>query len=206
MPTLRRTAKLTERPVAVLKRAEIKRASSSGYAVNPGDIICLVKGESGNVHTTTLRRNKKHTCTCEGNARWHRQCYHIKAMVKAENARWEAERNHEASVAAHQAERAEADRIAAEAKVIEEARQVAATELAKAGEVVAEAAVATRAKKIRRGIATKRAEDEAAVSKVVVTLSEVREAKQAAKVSKKSTEQAMLDAPLTRNAGFSFMR
>ena len=41
----------------------------------------VVKGDTGNAHVVTLRRNKKHTCTCEGNAVWKRQCYHIKHCV-----------------------------------------------------------------------------------------------------------------------------
>ncbi len=195
----RRTTKPAKesRTVTVLKRAEIKRASDT-YNVQPGDVVNIVKSnDNGHVHTTTLRRNKQHTCTCEGNAKWHKECFHIKHCVSTENARWQAERD-------------EVERIAAEARQIEETRITAEAQLVEAGEVATAARVAEQAEKVRKGIdMTRRAEDEAAVSKILITLSEVRErkAKEAAKGSSKSAEQIREEAPLNnRNSGFSLMR
>ncbi len=116
--------------------------------------------------------------------------------MSTENARWQAERD-------------EAERIAAEARQIEETRITAEAQLVEIGEVATAARVAEQAKKMRKGIdMTKKAEDEAAISKVLITLSEVRErkAKEAAKASK-TPEQIREEAPLNnRNSRFSLMR
>lgn len=89
-----------ERQITVVKRAEVKKANES-YNVVPGDIICVVKGSTGNVYVTTLRRNKQHTCTCKGNALGHYECYHIKNLKALENARYAAEKVYVMSDALH---------------------------------------------------------------------------------------------------------
>ncbi len=94
--------------ITVLKRAEVKKASES-YNVVPGDLICIVKGSTGNTYTTILRRNKQHSCTCPGNAKAHCKCYHIKELVKIENARYDAAKAVK-----------EAERVIAEAPRIEQ--------------------------------------------------------------------------------------
>jgi len=68
-----------------------------------------------------------------------------------------------------------------------------------------QAVVAASAKKPRSVLATRKSEDEAAGSTIVVKLAEVRQAKQAAKVSR-STEQAREEAPLNGNREFSLMK
>lgn len=85
-----------EKQISVLKRAEIKKASND-YNVIPGDLVCIVKGSTGNVYVTTLRRNKQHTCTCPAR----KECYHIKALRVLENARYDAEKAYHMSDAVY---------------------------------------------------------------------------------------------------------
>jgi hypothetical protein len=75
--------------ITLLKRAVCKKSSTS-YAVAPGDIIFLVKGEKNSVHETILRNNGRHSCTCKGNAAFGRNCYHIKGCEASNNARIDA--------------------------------------------------------------------------------------------------------------------
>src|SRR4051812_34278885 len=77
--------KAAAKAITILKRAECKKASTS-YGVQVGDLIYLVKGDTGNVYVTTLRNDGHHSCTCKST----RKCYHIKGCEKANNARIEA--------------------------------------------------------------------------------------------------------------------
>jgi hypothetical protein len=86
--TMAATKKAT-RELTVLKRAEVKKASTS-YAVAKGDLICLVKNDKEDVYTVTLRNTGKHTCTCKANASFGRKCYHIKHVECQENIRRES--------------------------------------------------------------------------------------------------------------------
>jgi hypothetical protein len=99
--------------ITVLKRAEVKKASES-YNVVPGDLICIVKGSTGNTYTTILRRNKQHSCSCPGHTH-HRKCYHVTQLKAIENARYDAAKAVK-----------EAERVIAEAH--EEVGQIAPTQ------------------------------------------------------------------------------
>ena len=77
------------RELTVLKRAEVKKASTA-YGVQAGDLICLVKNDKEDVYTVTLRNTGKHTCTCKANASFGRKCYHIKHVECQENIRRES--------------------------------------------------------------------------------------------------------------------
>lgn len=89
-----------ERQVTVVVRASFKKVSEE-YNVIPGDIVCIVKGSTGNVYTTTLRRNKQHTCTCPANVLAGHMCYHIQYARTLENARYAAENEYVMSDALH---------------------------------------------------------------------------------------------------------
>ncbi len=85
--------------ITILKRATIKKASAD-YGVNPGDIVYLIKGSTGKVYMTTLRRTKKHSCLCAGFTH-RKKCYHIDHLRGIENARWEAEHSYRMSDEVH---------------------------------------------------------------------------------------------------------
>lgn len=61
------------------------------FVKSSGSIVSLVRSlnEQGVSHdyTVTLNRNGQHTCSCEGNAVYHRQCKHIKHCRDIENTR-----------------------------------------------------------------------------------------------------------------------
>lgn len=57
------------------------------YVKRTGTVICQVRNGGGKIYLVTLNRNKQHSCQCEGNAKWHKQCYHIGHCVWEERAR-----------------------------------------------------------------------------------------------------------------------
>lgn len=78
-----------QRKLTILKRAEMKK-SSTAYDVQAGDLMFLVENDQEDVYTVTLRNNGHHTCTCTGNAKWHKKCYHISHCEHQENIRRES--------------------------------------------------------------------------------------------------------------------
>jgi hypothetical protein len=81
--------KKATRELTVLKRAEVKKASTA-YGVQPGDLIFLVQNDQEDVHVVTCRNNGNNTCTCKGNAQFHKKCYHITFCLNQTNIRRES--------------------------------------------------------------------------------------------------------------------
>lgn len=61
------------------------------YFVKSTKSIVSIVRSGDNDYTVTLNRSKNHSCSCDGNAVYHRQCKHIKQCVAIENARAERE-------------------------------------------------------------------------------------------------------------------
>jgi hypothetical protein len=209
MPSIRRTAKITAatpkpvketREVTVLKRACVTKVNTA-YFVNPGDVINLVKNGGGRVYTTILRRSKQHTCTCAGNALGHKQCYHIKHCVGLENARWEAEQAKAALIA--EAEEAHMVVVVASQPVVEVTVDLPEELRGHRKTMTVRGPVLPR-----KGMATRRVEDEAAVTKIVVELAKVREAKAARQLEEtpESAEKRRANANLGGTRAFSKLR
>lgn len=68
-----KTRKSSERQLTIL--AGIRKPS--------GMICAKVCNDQGKDYFVTVK-NGVGTCQCDGNAKWHKQCYHIKAVIEAE--------------------------------------------------------------------------------------------------------------------------
>ncbi len=80
------------RKVTIICRYAIKVSGiSNGVFYKAGSVVLLVENDKGVRYTVTLRRNRKHTCTCEafeeGKGNGRRECYHITYCKAVENAR-----------------------------------------------------------------------------------------------------------------------
>ncbi len=80
------------REVTIIARYHIlKSGISNGVFYKAGSIVLLVENDKGVRYTVTLRRNRKHTCTCEafeeGKGNGRHECYHIADTKAKENAR-----------------------------------------------------------------------------------------------------------------------
>jgi hypothetical protein len=126
-PSIRRSTTLT-RDITVLNRYEVKQDFPK-KDLHTGDVVLHVRNDRGVEYYTTLRRTKRHECTCPSR----KPCYHIARMVAAENARWDAAQARAARKAAAEAEWAEAVRGAQEARAYgEKLEAIKAAEMAAA--------------------------------------------------------------------------
>ena len=87
MATTKKAAKTRE--VLILVRYTMKQ-DYEPKDLHKGDIVLLVRNEQNKEYYVTLRRNKAHSCTCAGNAKFGRRCYHIDNMVDVHNALYAA--------------------------------------------------------------------------------------------------------------------
>jgi hypothetical protein len=82
-----------KRTVTTLTRYHfLKSVVFNGVHYLAGSIVLCVVNDAGEHYTVTLRKNKVHSCTCEGNAVHHKRCYHITDCVARENARAKREK------------------------------------------------------------------------------------------------------------------
>jgi len=77
------------RKILVLNRYSIKK-DYAPKGLHRGDVVLVIRTDEDAEYVTILRRNKAHSCTCEGNAMWRKRCYHINIMAAEQNARYAA--------------------------------------------------------------------------------------------------------------------
>lgn len=92
----KQTKKAAAKTVTVLVRYYIKK-DYEPKGLHEGDIVLYIENEAGKRYYTTLRRNKAHSCSCAGNAKFGRRCYHIDNLVLLENSRYTAKKASKAS-------------------------------------------------------------------------------------------------------------
>jgi hypothetical protein len=105
-----------KRNLTVLVRYEILKNHGQ---YRKGTVILVCRNDQDEEYTVTLRRNKSHSCTCDGYVKGHYTCYHVTYCRALENEQYDA-RNarkiaREIQRAADQALQAEIDRICEEA-------------------------------------------------------------------------------------------
>jgi hypothetical protein len=73
-----------QRNVTILVRYFVKTGKDAG------NVLLLVRNDQGKEYCITLRKNKHHSCNCEGYTTFKKTCYHIKHCRSVENARYDA--------------------------------------------------------------------------------------------------------------------
>lgn len=80
------TKQQQEREIFVAVRYFIKK-DYAPKGLHAGDVVLLIRNDVNKEYYVFLRRNKAHSCTCEGNAVYSKRCYHIDQAVQRENTR-----------------------------------------------------------------------------------------------------------------------